>query len=115
MLKDYQWYKIQVIRIGNVATLTVRRIPDGDQPDEHEVTGSTPPAFMKMDIDSNAHLYIGGLPPDFRPPRELRTRKFWGCMYQVSLDGKQIGLWNFKTNVGCRGCKEGASGNILQP
>ncbi|KAI1284885.1 Laminin subunit alpha-2 [Halotydeus destructor] len=109
LLKDNQWYKIHVNRIGNVASLTVKRTPDGEQVDANEVTGSSPPNFMKMDIDSTSYLYIGGLPADFRAPRELRTRKFSGCLYELSLDGKQIGLWNFKTNQGCHGCKEGAS------
>lgn len=109
LLKNNQWYKIQVSRIANVATLTVKRTPDGDKPDELEVTSSSPPNFSKMDLDEHAYLFVGGIPSDFKAPRELRTRKFAGCMYEVSLDGKKIGLWNFRTNYGCHGCKEGAS------
>ena len=108
MLKDNQWYKIQVNRIGNIATLKVTRTPEADYVDEDEVTGSSPPNFSKMDLDPSAYFFVGSLPHDFRAPRELRSRRFAGCMYEVILDGKRIGLWNFKTNYGCRGCKEGA-------
>lgn len=109
MNKDNQWYKIMVLRVGNVATLRVKRTPESEEPDENEVTGSSPPNFNRMDFDSNSYLFISGLPAEFRAPRELRSRKFAGCMYEVFLDGKKIGLWNFKTNYGCRGCKEGAT------
>lgn len=109
MNKDNQWYKIMVTRVGNVATLKVKRTPESDEPDENEVTGSSPPNFNRMDFDSNSFLFVSGLPAEFRAPRELRSRKFAGCMYEVLLDGKKIGLWNFKSNYGCRGCKEGAT------
>jgi len=107
--KDNQWYKIMVTRIGNVATLKVKRTPEADEADELQVTGSSPPNFSRMDLDSDAYVFIGGLAGEFRAPRELRTRRFAGCLYEVILDGKRIGLWNFKTNYGCRGCKEGAT------
>ena len=109
LLKDNQWYTITVHRVGNVATLRVKRTPDAHEADPNEVTGSSPPNYNRMNLDSSAFFYVGGLPSDFRAPRELRSRKFAGCMYEVSLDGKRIGLWNFRTNFGCRGCKEGAS------
>lgn len=109
LLKDNQWYKIMVTRIGNVATLSVKRTPESEEPDDNDVTGSSPPNFSRMNLDKESFLFVGGLPPDFRAPRELRSRKFAGCMYEVVLDGKRLGLWNFKTNYGCRGCKEGAT------
>lgn len=109
MNKDDQWYKIMVLRVGSVATLRVKRIPQSDEHDENEVTASSPPNFNRMDFDSNSFLFISGLPSDFPAPRELVSRKFAGCMYEVFLDGRKIGLWNFKSNYGCRGCKQGAS------
>jgi laminin alpha 1/2 len=109
LLKDGQWYKIEVNRIGNVATLTVKRTPDGNKPDPFEISDSSPQGFNRMDLNQDSYFFIGELPPDFRAPRELRSRSFAGCLYELTLDGKQVGLWNFTTNKGCEGCKEGAT------
>lgn len=109
MNKDNQWYKIIVTRIGNIATLEVKRITEVDSVDKNIAKGSSPPSYNRMDFDSNSSLYISGIPAGVKAPRELINRKFAGCMYEVLLDGKKIGLWNFKTNFGCRGCKEGAT------
>ena len=56
--KDNQWYKIMVTRIGNVATLKVKRTPEADEADELEVTGSSPPNFSRMDLDNDAYVFI---------------------------------------------------------
>lgn len=40
-------------------------------------------------------------------PRDLKARNFAGCLYEVILDGKKVGLWNFVTSQGCDACKEG--------
>lgn len=109
LLKDSQWYKIEVNRIGNLATLTVKRTPDANKPDPFEITDSSPQGFNRMDLHQDSYFFIGGLPDDFRAPRELRSRSFAGCLYEVILDGRQVGLWNFTTNKGCDGCKEGAT------
>ncbi|RWS26450.1 Laminin subunit alpha-2-like protein, partial [Leptotrombidium deliense] len=107
--KDTQWYRIEVNKIANVATLNVLRTPDALKVDSNAVTGSSPPGFSMMDFDSKAHFYIGGLPSDFKTPRELRSRSFSGCLSEVILSGKRVPLWNFKTNKGCAGCKQGVS------
>lgn len=63
-----------------------------------------------MDLDRNSYFYIGGLPPDIaEPPRQLQSRNFAGCLYELYIDGRKVGLWNFTTNIGCDGCKEGAT------
>ena len=42
----------------------------------------------------------------------MKARNFAGCLYEVILDGKKVGLWNFVTSQGCDACKEGYE-NIL--
>ena len=109
LLKDSQWYKIEVNRIGNVASLTVKRTPDGTKADPFEISDSSPQGFSRMDLNQDSYFFIGEFPPDFRAPREIRSRSFAGCLYELNLDGKPIGLWNFTSNKGCEGCKEGAT------
>ena len=110
LTKDQQWFKIEATRIGNTATLSVKRTPDGNKQDDQQVTGSSAVGHNKLDIDSNSQFYIGGLPTSIEIPKELKSKSFSGCLYELSLDGQRIGLWNFKsTNIGCAGCKEGAS------
>ncbi|GBM95618.1 hypothetical protein AVEN_150555-1, partial [Araneus ventricosus] len=43
----------------------------------------------------------------FQAPSEIRSSSFSGCLYEVLFDGRPVGLWNFLSNVGCDGCKEG--------
>ncbi|XP_054719082.1 laminin subunit alpha-1-like [Uloborus diversus] len=109
LLRDERWYKIEINRYGNVATLSVKPTPLGHEKDRREVTAASPPGYSKMDLDSSSFFYIGGTPKGYRVPRELKARNFAGCLYEVILDGKKVGLWNFITNQGCDGCKEGAA------
>lgn len=107
LLKNHQWYKIEVTRVNNVATLSVKRTPDGQTTDPYEVEKASVPGFSKMDIDKDSYFYVGGLPPGYKAPRDLKTNSFAGCLHEVYLDGKRVGLWNFLTNKGCSACKEG--------
>nr|XP_042897336.1 laminin subunit alpha-1 isoform X3 [Parasteatoda tepidariorum] len=109
LLKDERWYKISINRFGNIATLSVKPTLYINKEDPLMVTDSSPPGFSKMDLDSSSFFYIGGTPKGFRVPRELKARNFAGCLYELVLDGKKVGLWNFVTNQGCDGCKEGAA------
>ncbi len=112
--KDSKWYKIEVKRFGSVANLTVQRVPDANTQDPFEVSeslqSSDESVAKRMDLDRNSYFYIGGLPPDLmQPSRLIQARSFAGCLYELHLDGKKVGLWNFTSNIGCDACKEGAT------
>ena len=109
LTKDLQWYKIEVTRIGNQATLSVKRTPEGSKQDDQQVTLISAPGYNKLDVDANSQFYVGGLPTSIEAPKELKSKSFSGCLYELSFDNQRIGLWNFKSNIGCAGCKEGAS------
>jgi laminin alpha 3/5 len=110
LLNDMQWYRISVLRVGNTASLSVQRTPQSDRVDSSTVRGSSPPGHTRLSLDGgDVQLLVGGLPAGFEPPRELRTRSFAGCMYELAVNGRRVGLWNFRSNVGCAGCREGAS------
>ncbi|XP_064486467.1 laminin subunit alpha lam-3-like [Ornithodoros turicata] len=110
--KDSQWYKVEVFRVGNFATLSVKRKPDGARDDPEEVSGASPPGYGRMDLDSTSHFYVGRVPEDIPAARELTATNFVGCLHEVILDGKQVGLWNFLTNEGCDGCKTGPTEDV---
>ncbi|XP_029841229.2 laminin subunit alpha-1 [Ixodes scapularis] len=110
--RDSRWYKVEVFRVGNVATLSVKRKPDGARDDPEEITGAAPAGFGKMDLDASSHLYVGRIPDDIPAARELTATTFVGCLHEVILDGKQVGLWNFLTNEGCDGCKSGPTEDV---
>uniref|UniRef100_T1J8M8 Uncharacterized protein n=1 Tax=Strigamia maritima TaxID=126957 RepID=T1J8M8_STRMM len=108
---DKRWYKIELVRINNIATLSVQSTPDSVADDLYKVTSSSSPENLRMDLNSSSHLYIGGFPDDKPPPQQIKTKNFAGCLHEVIIDGKRLGLWNFITTKGCTGCKEGASEN----
>ncbi|KAK1157833.1 hypothetical protein AOXY_G24001 [Acipenser oxyrinchus oxyrinchus] len=47
---------------------------------------------------SDTVFYVGGYPPDFLPPPELRLSKFQGCIEMDSLNEEVISLYNFEKN-----------------
>ncbi|XP_075525225.1 wing blister isoform X1 [Dermacentor variabilis] len=110
--RDSNWYKVEVFRVGNVATLSVKRKPDGARDDPEEITGAAPAGFGKMDLDSSSHFYVGAVPDNISAAQELTATTFVGCLHEVILDGKQVGLWNFLTNEGCDGCKSGPTEDV---
>ncbi|GIY26654.1 laminin subunit alpha-2 [Caerostris darwini] len=112
LLKNEQWFKIEANRIGNIGTLSVKRTPDGQRPDPFEVNGASPAGYTKMDLDSSSNFFIGGFPDNFLAPSEIQSSSFSGCLYEVLFDGRPVGLWNFLSNFGCDGCKEGATEDI---
>lgn len=92
-------------------------------------SANSPSAYTILDVDQNAYLFVGGIfgkvkvPPMFSPgsiiPNALfhltlsslqkaevvRTSTFSGCMGETFLDGKPVGLWNYRQRQGdCKGC-----------
>lgn len=71
---DLRWYKIEVERTGNVASLRVRPMKSEDEGANAEgvaVTGAGPPRFTKLDLTPGDKLYIGRVPDN--PPSDLQV------------------------------------------
>ncbi|KAH9420223.1 Laminin subunit alpha-2 [Dermatophagoides pteronyssinus] len=108
--KDSHWYKIEVKRYGSTANLSVLSVPGARFQDPLEMSVSSNSESKQMNLDRNSYFYIGGLPTEIpQIPRQLQSRSFGGCLFEVYLDGKRVGLWNFTSNIGCDGCMEGAT------
>lgn len=132
LLSDEAWYLISVEcqpqggATGGAAQLrlSVRPVSKAHERDQQQVShrltpnlsggagGSGSSRLVSSPYgEAEINFYAGGLPPgnEFSPPAQLKSNRLTGCLYHLSLNGQQLGLWNFKTNQGCEGCMEGAS------
>lgn len=117
LLSDEAWYLITVtVTNDEQIQLSVKPVPKAHERDTQQVSqrltlnsdGSsrlTTSPYGEAEI----HFFVGGLPAanEFAAPNQIKSSKLTGCLYNLALNDKQIGLWNFKTNSGCEGCMEG--------
>nr|XP_031843946.1 laminin subunit alpha-1 isoform X2 [Nomia melanderi] len=106
---DRSWYRIEAERIRHVGKLLVRKqssISGGYR----YVTNSSDSEYGRFDITTSDRVWIGGVPRSQRRRTELMAMNgLPGCVHQVILDGKIIGLWNFITtapDMACQACVE---------
>ncbi|KAG7199623.1 hypothetical protein KM043_014226 [Ampulex compressa] len=108
--QDKYWYRVEAERTRNVGKLSVRKQSSASGR-YLDVIDSTMSEFGRFDISSSDRVWIGGIPKSQRRPTELMaTNGLPGCVHQVILDGKPIGLWNFITtapDMACKACVEG--------
>ncbi|KAK5879842.1 hypothetical protein CesoFtcFv8_022921 [Champsocephalus esox] len=68
-------------------------------------SANSPTTFTILDVDQNAYLFVGGILGTVKKADAVRTNTFTGCMGETFLDGKPIGLWNYRERQGdCKGC-----------
>ncbi|XP_042654043.1 laminin subunit alpha-3 isoform X2 [Tyto alba] len=64
---------------------------------EHPLTASSGGSDMLLNLDpSTVVFYVGGYPPEFRPPRKLDYPHYEGCIELDNLNEHIISLYNFK-------------------
>ena len=129
--EDHMWYKIEAerysqnltfcqshmlmwltfarSRIGNIGRLNVRKVkPVYDRPEFHRwIVGESAAGANVLDLHPDDLLYIGGVPDVYRSPELQSHGRFVGTLYEISVNGENLGLWNFVSN---RGCKETFTG-----
>ncbi|XP_061425546.1 LOW QUALITY PROTEIN: laminin subunit alpha-2 [Lethenteron reissneri] len=98
------WYRIDAERSGISGSLSVKALVGGREPTKQ--TGQSPKGYTILDVDSNAKLFVGGFPgTTVKKHDTVKFTAFTGCMGEAFLDGKSIGLWNFRSTGGdCSGC-----------
>uniref|UniRef100_A0A3P8SHG9 Laminin subunit alpha 2 n=1 Tax=Amphiprion percula TaxID=161767 RepID=A0A3P8SHG9_AMPPE len=68
-------------------------------------SANSPTAYTILDVDQNAYLFVGGIFTTVKKADAVRATTFTGCMGETFLDGKPIGLWNYRDRQGdCKGC-----------
>ncbi|XP_046413773.1 laminin subunit alpha-1-like [Neodiprion fabricii] len=107
---DNFWYRIEAERTRNVGKLSVRK-QTSTSGRYLPVLNSTYPEYGRFDITPGDRVWLGGIPESQRrPPELIASNGLPGCVHQVVLDGKPIGLWNFVTSapdMACEACVEG--------
>uniref|UniRef100_A0AAR2J0D6 Basement membrane-specific heparan sulfate proteoglycan core protein n=1 Tax=Pygocentrus nattereri TaxID=42514 RepID=A0AAR2J0D6_PYGNA len=100
VINDGTWHRIEASR------LSVRALEGpkaGIMPTWH--SANAPESYTVLDVDQNAYLFVGGMLENVKKAEAVKTITFSGCMGETFLDGKPIGLWNYRERDGdCKGC-----------
>ncbi|XP_076245323.1 wing blister [Calliopsis andreniformis] len=108
---DTSWYRVEAERVRHKGTLYVGKQGLISKRHATRVTNSTDPEYGRFDITSSDRVWIGGISKAERRRMGLiASNGLPGCVHQVILDGKPIGLWNFITTAldkACKACTEG--------
>ncbi|KAM4522102.1 laminin subunit alpha-2 isoform 2-T2 [Odontesthes bonariensis] len=105
-IHDGNWHRIEASRNGLNGTISVYPL-EGPKAGMMPMPASadSPTAFTILDVDQNAYLFVGGIFGTIKKAEAVRTSTFTGCMGETFLDGKPIGLWNYRERQGdCKGC-----------
>ncbi|XP_026686393.1 laminin subunit alpha-1-like [Diaphorina citri] len=108
-------YKIEVQRIANVGYLLVRPVvlPLGSPlVNALPLSNTSTPGIGRLDVGPLDRAWVGG--GETRPPYLLsRQSGLVGCLHHVALDGRPMGLWNFRSQSDtCTVCIEGAEESV---
>ncbi|XP_029351939.1 laminin subunit alpha-2 isoform X3 [Echeneis naucrates] len=105
-IHDGNWHRIEASRNGLNGTVSVYPLEGsmaGMMPTP--ASANSPTAYTILDVDQNAYLFVGGLLGTVKKADAVKTTTFTGCMGETFLDGKPIGLWNYRDRQGdCKGC-----------
>ncbi|KAF6732239.1 Laminin subunit alpha-2, partial [Oryzias melastigma] len=105
-IHDGNWHRIEASRNGLNGTISVYPLEGpmaGMMPTP--ASANSPAAFTILDVDQNAYLFVGGIFNTAKKAEAVKTSTFTGCMGETFLDGKPIGLWNYRERQGdCKGC-----------
>ncbi|XP_038582234.1 laminin subunit alpha-2 isoform X4 [Micropterus salmoides] len=105
-IHDGNWHRIEASRNGLNGTISVYPLEGtmaGMMPTP--ASANSPTAYTILDVDQNAYLFVGGILGTVKKADAVRTTTFTGCMGETFLDGKPIGLWNYRERQGdCKGC-----------
>ncbi|XP_074541079.1 laminin subunit alpha-2 [Halichoeres trimaculatus] len=105
-IHDGSWHRIEASRNGLNGTISVYPLEGsmaGMMPTP--ASANSPTSFTILDVDQNAYLFVGGILGTVKKAEAVKTETFTGCMGETFLDGKPIGLWNYREREGdCKGC-----------
>ncbi|XP_057678966.1 laminin subunit alpha-2 isoform X4 [Corythoichthys intestinalis] len=105
-IHDGNWHRIEAFRNGLNGTILVYPLEGpraGVVPTPN--SANSPVTYTILDVDQNAYLFVGGILGTIKKADAVRTTTFTGCMGETFLDGKPIGLWNYRDRQGdCKGC-----------
>jgi len=108
---DDAWYRLEVTRTLNIASLTVRRMTNSGVFDSAKaVTGASSHSSTTFYAASSSRIYVGGVPEAHRPSEIKNANGLAVIVHQLYLDNTQYGLWHFASSAGsCNAAMLGAS------
>uniref|UniRef100_A0A8B9S4G7 Laminin subunit alpha 3 n=1 Tax=Apteryx owenii TaxID=8824 RepID=A0A8B9S4G7_APTOW len=83
----YQYAKLNYIKAATSTSPEYEKPLNGNSGESHTLLNLDP---------SNVVFYVGGYPPDFRPPHKLDYPHYEGCIELDNLNENILSLYNFK-------------------
>lgn len=90
-----EWHQVIVDRNGNDVKLTVREEIENGRDNLHEVETQIAGSQIFDLNNDKTRLFVGGYPPDFNVPNNIRYNTFEGEIEDVRIGDQEVGLWNF--------------------
>uniref|UniRef100_W5M522 Laminin, alpha 1 n=1 Tax=Lepisosteus oculatus TaxID=7918 RepID=W5M522_LEPOC len=102
-INNNQWHQIHATRFGKQGTLTVQEVKSSQKPVVK--TASSPGTSSVLHVNKSTLVFVGGLGGQIKKSSAVKMTHFKGCMGEATLNGKNIGLWNYAEREGkCKGC-----------
>ncbi|XP_033856869.3 laminin subunit alpha-1-like [Acipenser ruthenus] len=102
-INNDKWHRISATRFGKTGSLTVQELKSSQPPTVK--TATSPGTSTVLDVNKSTLVFVGGLGGQIKKSLAVKMTHFKGCMGEASLNGKNIGLWNYAQREGkCRGC-----------
>ncbi|MGH0167527.1 UNVERIFIED_CONTAM: hypothetical protein FKN15_052759, partial [Acipenser sinensis] len=102
-INNDKWHRIHATRFGKTGSLTVQELKSSQTPTVK--TATSPGTSTVLDVNKSTLVFVGGLGGQIKKSSAVKMTHFKGCMGGASLNGNNIGLWNYAEREGkCRGC-----------
>ncbi|KAL8600730.1 hypothetical protein ACOMHN_057318 [Nucella lapillus] len=99
-----KWYRILAKRAGPIGQLKVWQIQDTEA-DAKEVRGKSESGFSLINFSRNTSVYLAGVGNSYKVPSNVTRGRLYGCVGDVNVDKKPLGVYNFRTSEGsCKAC-----------
>ncbi|KAJ8374971.1 hypothetical protein SKAU_G00055510 [Synaphobranchus kaupii] len=97
-IDNNKWHRIHATRFGKQGSLTVQEL-------KSVVNTTSPGSATVLDVTKSTLVFVGGMGGQIKKSAAVKMTQFKGCMGEASLNGKEIGLWNYIEREGkCGGC-----------
>uniref|UniRef100_UPI00398EB503 laminin subunit alpha-1 n=1 Tax=Pristiophorus japonicus TaxID=55135 RepID=UPI00398EB503 len=104
-INNNKWYRIHAARFGRMGTLSVQEIGSSSIDKPVVKTATSPGLSTVLDVTNSTLVFVGGLSRQVKKAPTVKVTHFKGCMGEAFLDGRSIGLWNYREREGnCNGC-----------
>ncbi|KAJ8379009.1 hypothetical protein AAFF_G00232380 [Aldrovandia affinis] len=102
-INNSKWHHIHATRFGKQGSLMIQEVMSDQKPAVR--TASSPGSATVLGVNQSTLIFVGSPAGQIKKSPAVKMTNFTGCLGEVSLNGKNIGLWNYAMKQGpCRGC-----------